>query len=102
MADDDLAFLNLVLLIGTMASQRLDSAGDGAPESRNEHLHRCRENIDMLVALKKRTNGRLAPEEEKVLETLLRDLQGRYVKALMSAPPSANPVPPSKPGGAKA
>ena len=102
MADDDLAFLNLVLLIGTMASQRLDSAADGGPESRNEHLHRCRENIDMLVALKKRTTGRLAPEEEKVLETLLRDLQSRYVKALISSGPSAGAPPPAKPGGANA
>ena len=98
MADDDLAFLNLVLLIGTMASQRLESADDGTPDLRNEHLHRCRENIDMLVALKKRTNGRLAPEEEKVLDTLLRDLQSRYVKALVRSGPSALVPPPQKPG----
>ena len=98
MADDDLAFMNLVLLVGTMASQRLESAGDGTPERRNEHLHRCRENLDMLVALKKRTTGRLAPEEEKVLETLLRDLQGRYVRALVRSGPSAMEPPPPKPG----
>ena len=102
MADDDIAFLNLVLLIGTMASQRLDSASEGTPERRNEHLHRCRENIDMLVALKKRTSGRLAPEEDKVLGTLLRDLQSRYVRALVGAGPSVMESPPAKPGGAKA
>jgi len=102
MAEDDLAFMNLVLLVGTMASQRLESAADGTPERRNEHLHRCRENLDMLVALKKRTTARLAPEEEKVLDTLLRDLQSRYVKALISSGPAALEPPPAKPGGAKA
>ena len=82
MADDDLAFMNLVLLMGTMASQRLEAAQTGSADRRNEYLHKCRENIDMLVALKKRTQGKLATEEDKVLDTILRDLQTRYVKVL--------------------
>jgi len=100
MADDDLAFMNLVLLMGTMASQRLEAAQTGAVERRNEYLHKCRENLDMLVSLKKRTQGRLAAEEEKVLETILRDLQARYVKILARAGGAAT-RPPSG-GGASA
>jgi len=102
MADDDLAFMNLVLLLGTMASQRLEAASTGSAERRNEYLHRCRENLDMMVSLKKRTTGRLAPEEEKVLETIMRDLQSRYVKELVRAGPPAEEPPPGKTGGAKA
>lgn len=82
MADDDLAFLNLVLLVGTMATQRLDALTSGDPEERNAKLHKTRETIDMLAALKKRTLGRLTPDEERILGTLLTDLQTKYVKAL--------------------
>lgn len=82
MADDDLAFLNLVLLVGTMATQRLDALPTAGPDERNTMLHKTRETIDMLAALKKRTLGRLSPDEERILGTLLTDLQTRYVKAL--------------------
>ncbi len=82
MADDELAFMNLILMLGTMASRRLETASRGPAERRNENLHRCRENLDMLVAVRKRTQGRLSEEEASVLETLLKDLQARYVKTL--------------------
>jgi hypothetical protein len=86
MAEDDLAFLNLVLLIGTMASQRLDMIAQSPADERNEFLHKARENLDMLTSLKKRTQGRLSPEETKVVDTMLQNLQARYVKALARAP----------------
>ncbi len=84
MADDDLAFLNLVLLLGTMASRRLDGVAKAAPDERNERLHASRGTIDMLLSLKKRTTGRTTPEEERVIDSVLRDLQARYVRALAS------------------
>lgn len=81
MAEDDLAFLNLVLMLGTMASQRLDAAvAPGA--NREEEIPRARESINMLAAVKKRSTGRLTVHEQKVIDTLMRDLQTRYVKAL--------------------
>ena len=87
MADDDLAFMNLVLLLGTMASQRLEAARTGPAGRRNEYFHKCRETIDMLVSLKKRTAGHLSGEESGLLETVLRDLQARYVKGLVRGAP---------------
>jgi len=84
MADDDLAFLNLVLLLGTMTSRRLDGVARAGPDERNERLHAARGTIDMLASLKKRTTGRTTPEEERVLDSVLRDLQSRYVRALAS------------------
>ena len=77
-----MAFLNLILLLGTMASQRLDSLNGGSPEVREKMLPKARENINMLTALKKRTQGRLTTDEAKVIETLLNSLQVRYVQAL--------------------
>ena len=85
MADDDLAFLNLVLTLGTLAKSRLDAATQGG-ETRNESLKRARDSIDMLMALRKRTVGRLTPEEDKVTDALLRDLQAAYVRTLSRAP----------------
>ena len=86
MADDDLAFLNLVLLLGNVATQRLDLAAAGGGADRNARLQRARDTLDMLTSLRKRTTGRLAPEEERVMETLLKDLQARYVRALVARP----------------
>ena len=45
------------------------------------NLPRARQFINMLAALKKKTEGRLNEAEGKVLDTLLSDLQARYVKA---------------------
>lgn len=85
MNEEDHAFLNLILMLGTVASQRLD--GLASPVSaneaiRNELIPKTRESINMLQALKKRTQGRLTDEEAKVLDALLRNLQMRYVQAL--------------------
>lgn len=100
MAEDDIAFMNLILLMGTMASQRLEAAQTGEADRRNEYLHRCRETLDMLVSLRKRTAGRLSAEEEKVLETILRDLQVRYVQVLARS--GGTGAPKQGPAGASA
>ena len=88
MPDDDLAFLNLVLLLGTMASRRLDGTARADADERNTRLHATRDTIDMLTSLKKRTTGRLNPEEERVIDSVLKDLQSRYIRALATQPPS--------------
>lgn len=93
MADDDLAFLNLVLLLGGMAARRLDALPRATVEERNERLHAARGTIDMLMSLKKRTTGRLVGEEERVIDSILRDLQARYVRALASPAAPAKPAP---------
>jgi len=91
MPDDDLAFLNLVLLLGAMTSRRLDGVARATAEERNTRLHASRDTIDMLASLRKRTTGRLSPEEERVMDSILKDLQFRYVRAL-----ATQPAPPRK------
>lgn len=88
-----MAFLNLILLLATMAAQRLDALGQSPVDSRTELLGKARETINMLTGLKKRTQGRLTVEEGKVIDTLLRDLQQRYVKALGLRPGGAPATP---------
>lgn len=87
MADDALAFMNLLVLIGAMTTTRLEQAARGG-ETRNESLHKAREYIDMLASLKKRTTGRLTDDEARIMDTLLKDLQTRYVKTLATRPGS--------------
>jgi hypothetical protein len=82
MEEDDLSFLNLILMIGTVASQRIDSLHSAPPGQRVDLVPRARETINMLIGLKKRTAGRLNEQEERVLETMLKELQARYVKGL--------------------
>lgn len=86
MAEDDLAFLNLVLLVGALVTKKLEAAEKAGERERNERLHRARETIDMVTALKARTTGRLKPEEEKVLDTMLAEFQTRYVRATANRP----------------
>jgi len=86
MADDDMAFLNLVLLLGALVTKKLEAAEKAGERERNELLHRAREGIDMVAALKTRTTGRLKPEEAKVLETMLGEFQSRYVRATANRP----------------
>lgn len=82
MAEDALAFMNLMLLLGTMTTRRLEQAAKAPAEQRNELLFKSREYIDMLASLKKRTTGRLTDDEARIMDTLLKDLQTRYVKTL--------------------
>ena len=87
MAEDDMAFLNLLLLVGTLVTRKLEAAEKAGERERNEHLHRARESIDMVASLKGRTAGRLKPEEARVLDTMLGEFQARYVRATANRPP---------------
>ncbi len=82
MADDDISFLNLVLMLGTFATSRIESISSAPADKRADVIPRAREVINMLAALRKRTVSSLSDEEDRVLVTLLKDLQARYVKAL--------------------
>jgi len=93
MAEDDIAFLNLILMIGTMASQRIEGIKTAGPDERSQLIPKAREAILMLDALKKRTGAALSAEEATVLGTMLKDLQTRYVKALGFRP---GPPPPGR------
>lgn len=82
MPGEDISFINLILMIGTMASNQLAQLTSPRPVPPDRVLPRARETINMLVGLKQRTDGRLNPQEQRILETMITDLQGRYARAL--------------------
>lgn len=83
MADEqqqDLDFINLVTLVASTAAAELGDRKPGKPDPK-PNLPRARQFINMLKDLQRRTDGRLNTMEQKVLDAVLADLQGRYVKA---------------------
>jgi hypothetical protein len=82
MPGEDISFVNLILMIGTMASNQLGQLTAARPAPRDQVLPRARETINMLVGLKQRTEGRLSPQEERILAAMITDLQARYARAL--------------------
>jgi hypothetical protein len=79
-SSDDLDFINLVTLVASTAASELGEKKAGNPGGKL-NLPRARQFINMLAGLKTKTEGRLNDTEAKVLDTLLNDLQTRYVKA---------------------
>lgn len=79
-AGEDLDFINLVSLVaGTAAAELGEKKAGGVAGKQN--LPRARQFINMLTSLHKKTEGRLTEQERTVLDALLADLQGKYVKA---------------------
>ena len=76
----DLDFINLVTLVASTAAAELGEKKAGNPGGKL-NLPRARQFINMLSVLKKKTEGRLDDVEAKVMESVLSDLQARYVKA---------------------
>ncbi len=77
---EDLEFINLVTLVASTAAAELGERKAGKPDG-TVNLPRARQFINLLSGLKRKTEGRRSPQEERVLDTLLKDLQERYVKA---------------------
>ncbi len=72
-------FYTFILSLGSSAFVHLGDAPhpeSGAPQA---NLVLARQTIDILGMLQEKTRGNLAPEEEKVLQTLLSDQRLRFV-----------------------
>ncbi len=72
-------FYTFCLSLGSSAFVHLGDAphpesGEAAP-----NLVLAKQTIDILGMLQEKTKGNLTPEEDKLLENLLRDLRLRYV-----------------------
>lgn len=65
--------------IVSLASSAMSSLGQGS--SREVDLAMARHSIDILRVLEQKTKGNLDDEEKKLLESLLYDVQVRYVDA---------------------
>lgn len=72
-------FMQLVSSLGYQALMNLgemDPSGMGQAEV---DLQAAREVIDLLIGLKEKTQGNLSPEENQLIESIIPELQMKYV-----------------------
>ena len=72
-------FSAFVLSLSTMALAALGQCDDPAFASIPQDPEIARNNIDLLLMLREKTKGNLTDEEEKLIQTVVYDLQMRYV-----------------------
>lgn len=73
-------FSAFILSLSTMALAALGQCDDPAFNSIPQDPEIARNNIDILLMLREKTKGNLSNDEEKLLQTVIYDLQMRYVQ----------------------
>ena len=86
--------LMLVEFVASFAADAMGMVGHPGEVGQETNLPLARQCIDMLGALRQKTSGRLSPEEQRFLDTILSQLRMQYV-SLTSAPrgPQQQPSP---------
>jgi len=82
------ASLSFSAFLTSLGYQTLMHLGELAyPETQERHVNMeaARETIDLLVLLEKKTQGNRTPEEDKLLKTLLPELQMKFVQKTSAA-----------------
>lgn len=74
------SFSTLILSVGSSAAMALGMAPNPASNKVEKDLNLARFNIDLLVMLRDKTKGNLNGDEEKFLNSLITDLQMRFVQ----------------------
>lgn len=72
------SFVNLISSLGYQVMMHLGELPDAAPEEVS--LPAAKEIIELLIALKQKTEGNLSPEEAKILEQLIPELQLKFAQ----------------------
>jgi hypothetical protein len=90
---DEPSLVGLFVMLGSSAVVALGEAEDPLSGQRHVDLDQAAEAIDLLILLRRKTEGHRSPEETQVLEELIYDLQIRYVNATRrsGSPPPAPP-----------
>lgn len=78
-ADDPASFINFLTTIATNAAASLGAMPHPATGQRSVDLETGKYWIDVLTMLRDKTAGNLHPQEKRLFETLLSDLQMQYV-----------------------
>lgn len=81
---EPISFSEFVMSIGMNAMGMLQSDGDLV--SSKADLLQASQHIDILRMLKEKTSGRLDDEEQKLIESLIYDLQMRYLEVSRQQP----------------
>ncbi len=89
-AEDPAGFANFIMSIASNAASSLGMMEHPVTHKREVDLELAKHWIDILGMLQRKTNGNLAPQEEKILESLLADLRMQYVSLTSSASPKAS------------
>lgn len=77
----DASFSTLVLSIGSSAAMALGLAPNPTNGKVEKDLGLARFNIDLLRMLKDKTKGNLSSDEQKFLESIVTDLQMKFIQA---------------------
>lgn len=73
-------FIRLITSLGMQALYAL-GLSEGSDQMQGEpDLEQAQQLIDMLVALREKTSGRLSPEESTLLARLISDIQLKFVR----------------------
>jgi hypothetical protein len=74
-------FSTLVLSIGSSAAMALGLAPNPMTNKTEKDLNLARFNIDLLRMLRDKTRGNLSADEQKFIESIVTDLQMKFVTA---------------------
>ncbi len=77
----DANFSTLILSVGSSAAMALGLGPNPVTGKVEKDLSVARFNIDLLLMLREKTKGNLLGDEEKFLNSLVTDLQMKYVQA---------------------
>jgi hypothetical protein len=89
-AEDPAGFANFIMSIASNAASSLGMMEHPVTHKREVDLELAKHWIDILGMLQRKTKGNLAPQEEKIVESLLADLRMQYVSLTSSVSPKAS------------
>ncbi len=78
----EINFFNFIFSLSTSVLIQLGAIQDPITQKESKNLPLAKQTIDLLGMLKEKTKGNLTPEEDKLIEDVLFDLQMMYVKAV--------------------
>ncbi len=76
----EIDFSSFIFSLSTSALLHLGEIPDPMTRERHKDLPLAKQTIDILGMLEEKTKGNLAPDEGKLLETILSDLRLRFVQ----------------------
>src|SRR5205807_1793508 len=79
-APHQIDFATLVLSFATSSLMNMGLAPDPQTNQVQKNLPLAQQNIDILLVLRDKTKGNLSPDENELLESLLREVQLRFVE----------------------
>jgi len=76
----EINFSSFILSLGSSALYHFGEIPDPVSGAKQRNIGLARQTIDILVVLRDKTTGNLSDDEARLLESLLHDLQMRYVQ----------------------